>query len=446
MNKLLQRFKWPSKKQKSVEITIGIDFGTVYTKAICQDDVGHCTAVEFSNPSTGMQKYLLPSRLEQDSKGNLKLVSDTSPNEKTALKIELLNNRGNRSKELPAIVFLALTLKHIRLWFLKRYNKEYKNTSIEWGVNLGVSTEDFNDTNLLNDFRQYLEKAWLLSCSPEAINHQNAVSVMDGNQTWIASAPLVYFDVLPELFAGTVGYAKSKMARDGTHFGIDIGGFTSDACAFTLQTDQDGDQIFQLLTASVQPHGTVGLTKHRHKIIEKYKLVLKKDIDTEKPDAFAQKDCIINYIEESNLRPELIEKIKADDSVFANSCKTQLLRCITNFSRISEREVQRGGQPLLLTGGGTQGKMYSKSIYRAQQTLFKDIAAKKPLELLPLQPGKDLFRPNLDPTDVFSRLSVAYGLSFQLPNLGTFKEAWKVKDMEQLATKTQKEMITKEQV
>ena len=63
-------------------------------------------------------------------------------------------------------------------------------------------------------------------------------------------------DVVPEIAAEVVGYARSKHRREGLHVMVDVGASTIDICGFVLHAadGEDGDQ-YHLLTALVKRLG-----------------------------------------------------------------------------------------------------------------------------------------------------------------------------------------------
>ncbi|MBC8425585.1 hypothetical protein H8E07_15835, partial [bacterium] len=102
--------------------------------------------------------------------------------------------------------------------------------------------------------------AWHLSVTPGSVTLDRAFTAL-GDPA--GDVPHLFdFGVIPEVAAEVVGYARSDLRRPGLHFLVDAGAGTLDVAGFVLHEDQ-GENLYPILSASVRPHGSLALLRAR---------------------------------------------------------------------------------------------------------------------------------------------------------------------------------------
>lgn len=73
-------------------------------------------------------------------------------------------------------------------------------------------------------------------------------------------------NVIPEVAAELVGYARSSLRETGLHVLIDLGARTLDIASFILH-NRDGDDRYSILTADLEELGATLCDYHRFKAL-----------------------------------------------------------------------------------------------------------------------------------------------------------------------------------
>ncbi len=254
-----------------VEIIIGIDYGTRFTKVA----VGR----EGQEPSVWRASSagpLIPSVVHIAAGGEVVPWPDEAPS--GAAKIEYLKMLLAKSHdsifELPASVvggqrrenvikalaalFLSEIIRRVRK--AEQEKPHLRNANIRWLVNIGVPVEHF-DAPEREDFQEVARVAlkWAEAPPPDfkvsalasAYHEATAVIDLDGSPA----------SVFPELAAALSEYIRDPNRPEGLYYGFcDIGGGTIDGAIFRLHRTS-GVPRLAILSASVAPYGTAAVAR-----------------------------------------------------------------------------------------------------------------------------------------------------------------------------------------
>jgi len=255
----------------SLEIIIGIDYGTRFTKVA----VGR----EGQEPVvwTGLSgTALIPSIVHITADGNVLPWPDGVP--AGVLPIEYLKmllakphdsifdlpssvlagqSRENVIKALAAL-FLSEIIRRVQASEQER--PHLRNANIRWLVNVGVPVEHF-DAPEREVFQEVASVAFKWAELPPADfkvavlarAYEREVAAMDRHATPAS--------VFPELAAALTEYIRDPNRPDGLYYGFcDIGGGTIDGAIFRLHRTS-GRARLAILSASVAPHGTAAIAR-----------------------------------------------------------------------------------------------------------------------------------------------------------------------------------------
>ena len=221
--------------------------------------------------------FLIPSRLWVEEGAICSLRSKDSATLMDKLKVRLFDdltpwtpNDGQPGEvgdaEAAAAAYLALVLVRVREWFMNSQVDVIGHfTSFNWSVNLGVPSPHVGDNSQSRRFLRVGAAAWELSerivdRGGDTIALQEATDCLERrtirSQNGSESRLTCDLEIVPEIVAAAVGYARSNQRNDGLHMMIDVGASTMDVCSFLLGT-HDGDDQYALCTADVELLGTL---------------------------------------------------------------------------------------------------------------------------------------------------------------------------------------------
>lgn len=143
----------PGAKDDASDLIIGLDFGTSCVKVVLHDrdrGGGVFYAVPFY-PIGGSNPYIFPSRVYQSAQ---RYALDQGDIPYADLKLPLMEKCVDRSQVRHAIVFLALIIRHARGWLFSNHGDTYRNSDIQWAMNLGLPAKYAEDYELTGRFEQ----------------------------------------------------------------------------------------------------------------------------------------------------------------------------------------------------------------------------------------------------------------------------------------------------
>lgn len=398
----------------SIDVMIGIDFGTSYTKAAVgmQDKI---YPVDWSGVVTCPEPLLLPSEYTALSDGRVFLgqrPGATSNEVKLDLKVPFINPGVSNESIAVAAIFLSQTLSYIRAWIYKFHRGKIGNTNIRWHVNLGVPCNGLEDTRLTSAYRRLGRTAWSLSQRGGDVTLGDAIAMVAASASEVNTTDLHALDVFPEFVAQMAGYVQSPQRRRGLHALADVGGGTLDVVTFIVHQVDDED-TFPFLIPEVKNLGTHMLNQNRMVGV----LV---DEGAQLPDELMPVLNTVAFAAATSVDPN---HVKARDEVFCTHVSNVVKKVLatTKAKRYRRSEAWTSGLRTFLTGGGASVGAYSEAVKKG------GLGCASHIELIPLPLHPRIADFHGD-TQLYQRISVACGLAQDAFSLGRIIPAKDVED------------------
>lgn len=420
----------PTDEDFSLEINLGIDFGTGYTK-VCFRDLAqdYSEIVTFADAETGLSldQTLIPTKLVilQDDTLLTGLTvaewqADTSPIKQSVdfIKMRLANLdisestwRLEQLAELddPATVeslcayYLSTVIGRAQRWIETNRPDLFANQTVRWSVNVGVPVE-YCDSPALDRFRRVLSLAWLLnytSIETTSLTITTLNQLVANLRQWMESNTDNDLDcnTTPEIAAAVWSFLSSHEAQEGFYTFFDIGDGTLDGAAFRFWREGGGDLRVDFYSGQVEPLGVT---------------------------AFTQQAAA-----ELNSSPEHIRQALTDTSNNGLNDQMQSSQMRRSVQQLVASVVIRGNEQhhnsrnimvkddigrnlKVFVGGGGGNTTFFKDTIQSTHTDFKqENAGIPPYKITHIPPPKDLSVNGIDPKE-FNRFAVAYGLC--IPN------------------------------
>lgn len=398
----------------SIDVMIGIDFGTSYTKAAVgmQDKI---YPVDWSGVVTCPQPLLLPSEYTALSDGRVFLgqrPGAASSEVKLDLKVPFINPGVSNESIAIASIFLSQTLRYIRAWIYEFHRAKIGNTNIRWHVNLGAPCNGLEDTRLTSAYRRLGRTAWSLSQLSGDVTLGDAVARVAASANEVNTTDLHSLDVFPEFVAQMAGYVQSPQRRRGLHAIADVGGGTLDVVTFIVHQVDDED-TFPFLIPEVKNLGTHMLNQNRTVGV----LV---DEGAQLPDELMP---VLNAAAFAAATSVDLNHVKARDEAFCTHVSNVVKKVLatTKAKRYRRSEAWASGLRTFLTGGGASVGAYSEAVKRG------GLGCTSHIELIPLPLHPRIADFHGD-AQLYQRLSVACGLAQDAFSLGRIIPAKDVED------------------
>ena len=410
--------QFPGRSKDLVDLVIGLDLGTSSTKVVIRSPfMARSRAIGIPwRCGNGKPTYLLPTVLYENGRGEF----DLNPSEDVQrtlrdLKINLMDKPKHRDAKAQVIAYLGLTLRTARQWLLETQKDVYGAYRIRWALNMGIPSAGYNDEIMRDAFGSVARAAWKLSLQPDLPTLDTA---MDALRTAdCESNSSVEIEVVPEIAAEVVGYARSRLRSEGLHIMVDVGASTIDICGFVLHS-RDGDDRYALLTALVERLGMHQLHLRRLDAIKTTDARVRAGLPTALDSHMAILDTGCDYV--NNPSEPLRKKLKKIDRDYVDDFTKALMTVILDLRkcRYPESSNWKSGLPVFVAGGGGQFCLVSDAIgqihKRMKRAFAKDVAGidSKRLPTLETLENTDI------PDGIAERLAVAYGLSFDRFDIG----------------------------
>ena len=404
-----------------IELVVGMDFGTAFTKVIVQEpDSGMSWAIPFTD--SGENPYLIPSRVFSDGDEYMLREKGVCYGN---LKVPLLLEKPKPGLLLNTVAFIGLILRHVRNWTYKYKQDELAGMKPAWIVNLGLPARNLENTRLVSNFRILLLAGMLLAHrTDETVTAQDVKKALITAQKGVRDgADTIHMKkfgdvnpddigIYPELSAQIFGYVRSdKWDRNEPKFMlVDVGGGTVDASIFNVTRDNEGEYRFSFFRSAVEQLGAYILHLRRLEWLsecadrnEAKNLVkdLAKLHDADLIPAVIPSN-VKNYMKYGKLPERTIDT--EFYAMYADMLWGDIILMVKN--KKDPHSDQWGKLPFLLCGGGSEVALYKEfkeKIKNSNSSVrLRDIAMDRP---------EKLDAPGL-PQHQFQRLSVAYGLSF----------------------------------
>lgn len=412
-----------SEFETNIDIVIGVDFGTSYTKAAVglNDKI---FPVTWDGISKTTPPYLLASEYTRLPDGTAVIGQHplaASQDVHRDLKLPFINPGVSNASVDRASVFLALVLRYVRAWVYQHHGGKIGRAKIRWQLNIGAPSNGKENDRLFAAYLRLANSAWALSIGPDKIRFvgaENRVGPADcpQGQQDLVSAPGIF----PEFVAQMAGYMQSPQRVGGLHSLVDVGGGTLDVVTFIVHSVDDED-VFPFLVPDVRPLGTHGLLQNRF-------------LDAAPASRFRALDelaDIPNPEEFSSSTGIDLVHVNARDSILSKEIN-KVLRIVfdtTKARRYRKSDAWQSGVRTFFTGGGSNVALYRDAITNTR------VPSAGGLQLLPLpaHPKLDGFPFGLAE---YQRISVACGLAQDSYTLGRIVPAKEVGDDFPIATGT----------
>lgn len=396
----------------AVDIVIGLDFGTSYTKAAVgfRDKIFPVTweGVSLCEPS-----YLLPSEYTELDDGSVFIGQHPAARQdeiRADLKLPFINPAVSSASIGRASGFVAQVLRYVRAWVFHHHGAKLGRARVRWQLNIGAPSDGLENARLAQAYRQLAATAWHRSL--ETNQQRLADRGTEPLNERAVPQDLVDLQVRPEFVAQMAGYMQSPQRQHGLHALVDVGGGTLDVVTFIVH-QVDDDDTFPFLVPQVHALGTHGLIQNRFAGIDG--AASTHAVDELAPIASAQE-----FAQATGLT---IAHVAGRDALF----KAELQRVIkgvldtTKSRRYRLSDAWRTGIRTFFTGGGSRFELYRDAVTTAK------VPSEKGLQLMPLPPHKNLDGFSGGPDD-YQRISVACGLAQDAFALGRIVPAKEVED------------------
>lgn len=406
------------RRRETVDLVIGLDFGTAATKVVIRSPFmpgQRAVAVSFGELGHSSSPYLLPTRLRLGQAGHLTLSEEVPGEWVTDLKVRLLDrawyndDTSDTSDGIKrASAYLALVLREARTRFLTAEREAYGRFDARWALNLGIPSAGYDDKAIRERFLRAARASWSLSWGNEPVTWDSVTEALRQERE-PTFEPGVAIEVVPEVAAQAAGYARSTLRDPGLHLLVDVGASTFDVCGFVLH-ERDGQDRYELLTATVDPMGVLALHRQRLAVLR-----CQDGID----DHRAQYDPLIPVAEVlADYHPGCSCRPPDVDAEFSVRGTSIVMRHLIDLKRRRDPLSRRWttGLPVFLCGGGSEMTLFRRLLKDAD-AIFHSTTTARGLLLRTLPRSENLVNDDVGDA-LFHRLSVAYGLSFNAPDIG----------------------------
>lgn len=396
-----------------VDVVIGLDFGTSYTKAAV-GFMDKIFPVSWDGVSRCSLDLLLPSEFTEMPDGSVYLGQHEQATESQVcadLKLPFINPAVSSVSILRASVFVALVLRYIRAWVYRHHGAKIGRRSIRWQLNVGAPSNGLESRRLEEAYMALAATAWQRSlCADAARVAGSSTELWTKGHTLqdLSEQPRIF----PEFVAQMAGYMQSPQRQPGLHALVDVGGGTLDVVTFIVHRVEDED-AFPFLVPQIHPFGTHGLLQNRIAGV------------TGKIAMGA-----IDELEPIDAAPAFAAKVGVDeghvvlrDKLFAEAISTAVssVFALTKSRRYRLSDAWRLGVRTFFTGGGSQLGFYSDVVSKAEVPSAQGLL----LSPLPIHPRIDGFSGG---SVEYQRISVACGLAQDSFSLGRIVPASEVAD------------------
>ena len=426
----------------TIEINLGIDFGTSFTK-VCFFDVGteEARLVTFNYKITQpeqIERAFLPSSIAIEPSGNLKIAFESHSEEDLIihyLKMRLAERYSgqklpkfkgidlNSIDTISALCSWYLTgvIRHSQTWIENTEGDRLKNREPVWSANLGVPV-DYFDSEVISRFENVLKVAWQWVKSDEVPNTLESVTSSYSKVQKQLDEFTSDFHAIPEIQAAVQSFVSSREATPGLYVYFDIGGGTLDGAVFRFHRDGRESPI-SFYSGKVEQLGVSML----------YETVTGESVNS--VSASMLEDRLENC-ESSNLLAFKNNIRLLVGNVIMNAKSKQpsnwieSVRPVLSLARKIHMPVESKDEialPIFIGGGGANSDWYTKSIESTYWSFDHKSAGIPHYELHRVPRAHDLDMHGIV-DQYFSRFAVSYGLSFPYEGDSSFRLPSQVPD------------------
>jgi hypothetical protein len=246
--------------RKTIEVRLGIDFGTAYTKLAIR--VGrNIYIVDWLGVARPEEPHLLPSVIGIHRDGDYYVTADGSASSLARYLKRPFIEPGKPTEEerRNAAAYLAWVMRYARAWVFHHLRSSVSDRKIIWQVNIGIPTGAWSDQWERADSLVHIAKAgWSCSQAPSISVSEASQRLHSHGATTVAQE--IDINLVPEVAAQVAGYRQSPERQNGMHLLVDVGAGTLDIAIFRLMfnADTQNDRI-PVFATDVSPLGTNAL-------------------------------------------------------------------------------------------------------------------------------------------------------------------------------------------
>jgi len=292
-----QKLTWsppqlPSIQDFTLEINLGIDFGTGFTK-VCFRDLAsdRSEVVTFSETDTiDLEQALLSTNVAILEDGTLltgltaaEWAQNKQPIQKTIefikmrlAHLDLPEEAEWRLDQVPELddpetvenicaYFLSTVITRTQDWIQQNRADLFINQTPRWSLNIGVPVE-YCDSPALARFQQVLSLSWLLANTPSS-KQPLTIDCLNQLGTYLRQwkqhnhdQPLDCFTT-PEISAAVWSFLSSRQAVEKFYTFFDFGDGTLDGTAFRFWRENEGELKVDFYLGQVRPLGVTAFTQ-----------------------------------------------------------------------------------------------------------------------------------------------------------------------------------------
>ena len=438
--------QFPGSTGDVIPLVVGLDLGTSCTKAVVRSPFAfgsRATAVRWRG-EIAESPYLLPTVLYETSVGFDLERCDAVRRTHTRLKIDLMDNPGSPETRVRAAAYLGMALRAVRRWFLDSQQEAYGQARLRWALNLGIPSAGYDDERVREAFSAVASAAWRLSLRPAPPTLNEADDAFTDAERGIDSLEQV--DVVPEIAAEVVGYARSKHRQEGLHVMVDVGASTIDICGFVLHpaNGEDGDQ-YHLLTALVRRLGLHVLHLRRTRAVKVAGGRLCPGVAAAPSPVGAIPDRGRSYVDHPEQR--LCSQLDGIDERYMEECKNAIITVLMALRKRRDplSTHWKAGLPLFVGGGGGRFRLVADALSRSHEWLVNNLVDARGINRKSLPALRTLSNSDI-PEEMTGRLDVAYGLSFDSLDIGEIFPPHRIRDVPPMPMRPKRDAVGKEQV
>jgi hypothetical protein len=428
-----QRTVAPVVPRRRMTAIIGLDFGTSCTKCVV-GVAGRAIAVRFADLTRPDTPYLLPTQLWFGVDRSLSLRKTANAQPVTGMKVGLMERADaictltNAHQATPvqlSAAYMGEVLRYVRTWLLAEKRDLIGDAELIWELNVGLPAKSHDNKIIHDAFTRAAYAGWALSQRNGTMYlgvAAEAIRVVSADTSIVSNATAI--QLIPEVAAEVVGYARSAQRREGPHMMVDVGATTLDVCLFNLAETGDGHEYAFFATDVRTDLGALRL--HTKRLLAIDSSSTGTDLETplrpipkswrQYPGANGPAEAV-----DRQFREEAEGVVRRTASQAKQKQRSGL---VVEVERVRGLERVRDGEiRVLMCGGGSAIPLYEGAVRGAAEKLCygrHGSLGLKPFRIVPgLEVPRRLDAPQLPKKD-FHRIAVAYGLSYSVDNIGRY--------------------------
>jgi hypothetical protein len=395
-------------------VRIGIDFGSAYSK-LAMRVAGKVFFVDMDGLHGGEVRYLLGGELSE-VKGGDAYIGRAPDAEHVATNLKLpflgVDKAAGPLERARAVAFVAWILRYARAWLYHTKPSLIAGNTLIWEANIGAPTGSWQKGDqLLDHYKRIGLAAWRLS-QEERVSVDRASKLLESTDASSDGWGLDRLGIVPEFAAQIAGYVKSPQRTDGLYVLADVGAGTLDVACFRIMriplTTQD---TFPVFASEVQPLGAHYLMQTREHALGRPMTGWN---STRKVPSASEVAAALRVP---------LNTVLDSDREFEKLVSQTVHRVLTATRHEKERNAPEwtSEMPVFFAGGGASLEPYRRGVAKAFSMLG---GLKHSPRSLPISRGTEAVFEIDD--EASSRMSVAYGLTYDADEIGEFVPPGKI--------------------